>query len=70
MSLLLVSVEVQKMREEAFTSHMCLMVEKPSQRLLLVRLLDSLYLQCAQGKANGFLLVRLLDILHFGETTE
>jgi hypothetical protein len=70
MTLLLVSVDVQKMREEAFTSHMCLMVGKPSQRLLLVRLLDTLYLQCVQGKANGFLLVRLLDTLHFGETTE
>ncbi len=28
--------------------------EKPIQRLLLVRLLDTLYLQCVQGKANGF----------------
>ncbi len=59
-----------KMKEEAFTSHMCLMVEKPIQRLLLVRLLDTLYLQCVQGKANDYLLVRLLDTLHFGETTE
>jgi hypothetical protein len=70
MTLLLVSVEVHKMREEAFTSHMCLMVEKPIQRSLLVRLSDTLYLQCVQGKANGFLLVRLLDTLHFCETTE
>ncbi len=43
-----------KMREEAFTSPMCLMVEKPSQRVLLMRLLDTLYLQCVQGTANGF----------------
>ncbi len=70
MILLLVSVEVQKMRKEAFTSHMCLMVEKPSQRVLLVRLFDTLYLQCVQGTTNGFLSVRLLDTLHFGETTE
>ncbi len=43
MTLLLVSVEVQIMREEAFTSPMCLMVEKPHQRVLLMRLLDSIY---------------------------
>jgi hypothetical protein len=49
---------------------MSLMVEKPSRRLLLVRLLDTLYLQCVQGKANGFLLVWLLDTFYFGETTE
>ncbi len=29
-------------------------VEKLIQRLLFVRLLDTLYLQCVQGKANGF----------------
>jgi hypothetical protein len=28
------------------------------------------FIQCVQGKANVFLLVRLLDTLHFGETTE
>ncbi len=43
---------------------------KTDPTVVVGEVMDTLYLQCVQGKANGFILVRLLDTLHFGETTE